>query len=164
MEEIRAATAQYPRFEDGRIDYTNEPVCFVINSVVAVGPEVLLVHRSAHVIAYPNTFSGVSGFIDRTGITLEQHALLELTEELDAPLALIRSLQISEELVQPDASIGREWHVRAALVEFSEKFEPRTNWENKTAAWFLIEEVRKMELMPGFAETFEAALALRNSD
>lgn len=163
MEEIRAATARYPRFKDGRIDYTNESVCFVINCVVAVGPEVLLVHRSADVIACPNTFSGVSGFIDQTGITLEQHALLELAQELDAPLALIGSLQIGEELVQPDASIGREWHVRPALVEFDEKFEPRTNWENKTATWHNIEEVHSMELMPGFAETFAAALALRAS-
>ena len=53
MQHIRDLTANYPRFEDGRINYTDERVCFVLNCVVVSGDQVLLTKRSAEVIAYP---------------------------------------------------------------------------------------------------------------
>ena len=47
MQHIRDLTADYPRFEDGRINYTDERVCFVLNCVVVSGDQVLLTKRSA---------------------------------------------------------------------------------------------------------------------
>lgn len=161
MDHIRQATKNYPRFSDGRIDYTNERVCFVLNCVVYCRDQILLTRRSAHVIAYPNTISGISGFIDRTDSTIADVAKNELKEELGAPLNRLHRLVVSKPFLQIDTKINREWHVYAVLVEFSELFQPVINWENKSAKWFDLASLRREELMKGFDETLNIALALR---
>ena len=160
---IKAATANYPRFPDGRIDYTNEKVCFVLNCVVMFKNEILLTLRGENVIVYRNTFSGVSGFIDAMNLSIREQAILELQEEVSMPSVLIRSLQISEPFVQYDKEIGREWHVLAVLVESSKKFSPVTNWENKSVEWHQLSEIDHLDLSPGFPETLQIALRLRSS-
>lgn len=161
MDEIRTVTEKYPRFPDGRIDYSKERTCFVLNCVVISGSKILLTKRSADVIAYPNTINGISGFIDRTDISIERQAHIELIEELEAPTESIIYLKVSEPFIQIDNSINREWHVYAVLVEFPELFVPQTNWENKSAEWYEIDTAKEMELMPGFQETLSTALTLR---
>lgn len=161
MEQLSQTTKSYPRFPDGRIDYSNERVCFVLNCVVVCGAKVLLTKRGSEVIAYPNTINGISGFIDRTDISVESQAKIELDEELRAPLSQITKLVISEPFVQIDEKINREWHVFAVLVEYAETFQPKTNWENKSAEWYDIAAAKEMELMPGFRETLSKALSLR---
>lgn len=162
MKSISDATKDYPRFDDGRIDYTNERTCFVLNCVVVCGEKILLTKRGNDVIAYPNTLNGVSGFIDDTTITLEEQAKTELVEELQMPLDIVKSIKLSEPFIQVDEAINREWHVYAGLVELSQEFAPVVNWENKTAEWFAISDAQAMELMPGFPETLKVALALRS--
>lgn len=161
---IAKATSFYPKFEDGRIDYTNERVCFVLNCVVVVGDEVLLTKRGADVIAYPNTINGISGFIDKTDRSIEQQIKDELIEELNAPLDTLVRLSIAEPIIQIDELINRKWHVFVALAEFESKFEPKINWENKSANWHAIESVKGIALMPGFDETFALALRMRNNE
>lgn len=158
---IRRLTSHYNRFDDGRIDYTHEKVCYVLNCVVVFGNKILLTRRGADVIAYPNTLNGISGFIDSTDLSLEEIARKELSEELQMPMTIVKSIKISQPFVQIDERINREWHVFAVLVEVNEEFEPITNWENKSAMWYNIDESKSLELMPGFAETMHTALALR---
>lgn len=162
MNEIIQATKNYPRFNDGRVDYTNERTCFVLNCVVVCGERVLLTRRGADVIAYPNTLNGISGFIDDTSISLDDQAKMELTEELQMPAAILKSIKFSEPFIQADDTINREWHVYAGLVELTQEFTPVLNWENKTAEWFDIQTARDIELMPGFSETLDTALKLRS--
>lgn len=161
LDKIMHTAKQYPRFADGRIDYTHARVCFAVNCVAVCGDKVLLTKRGSDVIAYPDTISGVSGFIDRTDISIEDQAKLELTEEVQAPLDKITSLKVSHPIVRVDTTLNREWHIYAVYVEFSELFEPKINWENKAAQWHTISDVKNMELMPGFLELFETALHLR---
>jgi isopentenyldiphosphate isomerase len=161
INQIQKTTKNYPRFEDGRIDYTDERVCFVLNCVIVYKDQVLLTKRSADVIAYPNTINGVSGFIDQTDISIEDLARNELSEELEAPLNKLTKLIVSQPFIQNDPDINREWHVYAVLVEFSKKFQPKTNWENKTAKWFDITSIHEMQLMRGFPETVNIALSLK---
>ena len=92
IQEVTKTTEGYPRFSDGRINYTNERVCYVLNYVVISGDEVLLTKRGADVIAYPNTINGASGFIDDTSKTLGEMAGIELVEELYAPPDRLKSL------------------------------------------------------------------------
>lgn len=162
IKEIKNATKTYPKFDDGRIDYSKERICFVLNCVVVSGDMVLLTRRGADVIAYPNMINGISGFIDRTDLSIEDLARDELADELNAPLTKIKRFVPSTPFVQVDDSINREWHVVAILVEFVETFAPKLNWENKSAQWYKIEEARKLDLMPGFRETLETALKLRD--
>lgn len=161
MDEIAQQTKNYPRFPDGRINYSHERVCFVINCVVVAGDEILLTRRGQDVLAYPEATNGISGFIDRTDMSLEEQAKLELSEELKAPLDKITQLYISEPFIQTDEEIGREWHIYAVLAEFTQKFKPAINWENKEAKWHKIDEAKQLDLMKGFRETLETALNLR---
>jgi hypothetical protein len=161
MDEISQKTADYPRFADGRIDYSKERICFVLNCVVVCGDEVLLTRRSQGVLAYPGTLNGVSGFIDRTDISVEEQARIELEEELCAPLDQIERMVVDKPFTQEAKEINREWHVYAVLVEFKQKFSPKINWENKEVGWHSINDARHLKLMPGFGETLDRALALR---
>jgi hypothetical protein len=161
IEQIQNATKGYPRFPDGRINYTNERICFVLNCVVCYKDQILLTKRSADVSTCPSTISGVSGFVDQVNMPIEDMAKNELIEELKAPLDKLTKLIVSKSFIQTDNDINREWHIYAVLAEFSEKFQPKTNWENKTAEWFEIDQAKSMQLMPGFPETLRKALDLR---
>ena len=161
MDHIRQATASYPRFDDGRIDYTNEHVCFVLNCVVVCGDQVLLTKRGENVITYPGGISGVSGFIDDLDSDLEAIARNELSEEVALPLESIESMAISNMMIEVDEKLNREWHLFAVLVELSNIFTPQTNWENKSAQWFTIEEAWRLPLNVGFPEVLTTALSLR---
>src|SRR3989344_3218221 len=158
IKDVKEATKLYPRFADGRIDYSKERVCFVLNCVVLYADKVLLTKRSADVIAYPNTINGISGFIDKTYMSIQDLARNELVEEVGAPIETIKKLVVSRSFIQIDNNINREWHIVAVLVEFSSIFDPKVNWENKSAQWYKIEEATEMALMPGFSETLDIAL------
>jgi len=150
--------AGYPKFEDGRVDYSRAKVSYCLNCVAVAGDEVLLTVRSERVNIYPGAVSGVSGYVDRPDLAVEEQARIELDEEVGAPEAKITA---GEMMVQVDERLGREWRIFPVLAEFDEKFVPKLNWENQAAEWYKIEEAREMELMPGFAEILEEALKLR---
>lgn len=156
LEEILETTKDYPRFDDGRIDYTTARVCPVLNCVVVFGDEVLLTLRSKEVIAYPEMWNGISGFIDVIK-PLEEIARQELEEELGVRAQDIKCVVIKEKLVQTDESINREWHVFPILVELNAKPKIAVNWENKEARWMLRQEVLKLNLVPGFSKVFRIA-------
>jgi len=155
--ELRERIEKYPKFEDGRIDYTSERVCPVVNCVIVCGDKVLLTERGADLIAYPNTWNGVSGFID-TLEALEDIVRNELTEELGVNLDDVEEMRILSELVQIDESINREWRVYPVLIRVSEQFSPVVNWENKSAHWLTVNEVRQQDLLPGFEPVLDAVL------
>jgi hypothetical protein len=159
--EIIQKTRDYPRFPDGRIDYSKERVCYVLNCIPVCENEVLLSKRASNVIAYPNTINGISGFIDKVDRSIADQAKDELSEEVNAPLGIIKRMIVGRPIVQLDNGINREWHVYPILAEFKEKFEPKINWENKNANWYKLSSAKDLELMPGFAETLDAALRLR---
>ncbi len=150
-------TEGYPRFADGRVDYTHARACPVVNCTVVYDDEVLLTYRSADVIAYPETWNGISGFIDRIQ-PLEDVVRDELAEEVGIVAADIAKITIRDKMVQVDEAIDREWHVFPVLVELKRKPEIRTNWENKEAKWVKRSEVLGLELMPFYAETFRVAI------
>lgn len=158
VQELEAMTKHYPRFADGRIDYTQARVCPVVNCTVMYGDEVLLTFRSAEVIAYPETWSGVSGFVDVIQ-PLEKTVLTELEEEVGIAEEHVEELVVFDKIVQADEALGREWHVFPAYARLQYKPEIRTNWENKHAVWVPRHEVLEMALLPGYRAVFECANA-----
>lgn len=147
----------YPKFDDGRIDYSDVRVCPVVNCVVRCGEMVLLTRRGEDVIAYPNTINGISGFIDEIK-PLEDVVYQELSEEVGLERTDVKELKIFPEIIQTDEDINREWHVYPALAVVDEMFEPEINWENKEAVWMTIEAAKSQEFMPGFREVLKVVL------
>lgn len=161
MDEIVKATKNYPRFSDGRINYKDQRVCYVVSTVVIADDYVLLLERSKDVSSYPETINGVSGFIDQLDLTLEDIVKKELKEEVKAPLEKIQNIKIGEQIIQTDEDIGKEWRVYPVTVQFKEKFKPKINWENKSAKWYKTSDAQNLKLMPGFGEVLEYALKMR---
>lgn len=147
----------YPKFNDGRINYSHARVCPVVNCVVRCGEMVLLTRRGEDVIAYPNTVNGISGFIDEIK-SLEDIVYQELSEEVGLSKLAVKELRIFPEIIQTDDDINREWHVHSALAIVDDMFEPKINWENKEAVWMTIKEANSQELMWGFREVLDAVL------
>lgn len=155
--DITDLISTYPKFDDGRIDYSDVRVCPVVNCVVRCGEMVLLTRRGEDVIAYPNTINGISGFIDEIK-PLEDVVYQELSEDVGLGKEAVKELRIFPEIVQVDDGINREWHVYPALAVVDEMFEPEINWENKEAVWMTIEAAKSQELMAGFREVLEIVL------
>lgn len=158
MEEIKRLTKNYPRFKDGRIDYSDERICFVLNCVIVCGDEILLAKRSNNLIAYPGCINGISGFIDRTDLTIDEQAYAELEEELGVKPSDVKNLKICKKIIQNDESINREWHVFVVLVELKRKTQLNLNWENQSATWYQISSSFDLKLMPGFINTLGVAI------
>lgn len=160
-EDARKILAKYSKFDDGRIDYTSEKICYVVNCSIVSGNEILLTKRSEKVGFYPNTWNGISGFYDELEKSVEEIVAKELCEELSAPEDY--EIKVGEMFTQKDEEIGREWRVFPVLAESREKFEPRINWENKSAKWTKIASAKRMKLMPNYGETMRRALELRKN-
>jgi isopentenyldiphosphate isomerase len=154
---LKRVTADYPRFADGRIDYSTARVCPVLNCTILYNDEVLLTHRSKNVIAYPETWNGISGFIDEIK-PLENIIRAELAEEVNIVAGDILRITFRDLMIQADDAINREWHVIPVLAELARRPNVRTNWENKEAKWVKKTDVLRLPLMPFYAETFIAAM------
>lgn len=156
-EEIKEFLKDYPRFADGRVDYTHARICFVISCTVVFDDEVLLTYRSADVIAYPNTWNGISGFIDEIK-PLEDIITNELAEEVNIQSDDINVIKIMPLMIQTDDEINREWRVFPVFVELSRRPTVMTNWENKEAKWIPLGHVENLALLPVYVETFQTVM------
>lgn len=156
-EDITNHISTYPKFDDGRINYSDARVCPVVNCVVRCGDMVLMTRRGEEVIAYPNTINGISGFIDEIK-PLEEVVYQELSEEVGLSKEAVKDLKIFPKIVQADNELDREWHVYPALANVDEMFEPKINWENKEAEWMTIERAKSQKLMWGFREVLDTVL------
>lgn len=160
-DEILASTASYPRFSDGRIDYTHQRRCYGVMCIVMCGERILLVRRSDKVMAHSGLYSGISGFIDDEKLGITDTALLELHEEVDAPAGHIVHIAAAEPVVTVEESLGREWVDYPVLVEFSHEFVPKINWEATDAGWYDIAAIASLPMTPDFLRVLRAVQPLR---
>ena len=161
LEWIREVTAEYPRFDDGRINYSETPLGLGVNAAVVHGDAILLTQRSGEVGIYPHFWSGISGFVDEIK-PLSHIVLKELHEEVGIPRQQVARLEVRPKLVFPDEHYNKEWHIFPALVELTTSDYGELNWENKTVRWVPLGEVENFKLMPGFRHVLRAALEARN--
>jgi ADP-ribose pyrophosphatase YjhB (NUDIX family) len=154
---LEQLTAAYPRFDDGRIDYTHTRVCPVVTCITVHDGAALLTHRSDKVQHHAHTWSGVGGFMDEL-VLPEEMALRELEEEVGIEREHIARIERCCKIVRTDHANNREWHIFMVLVEVSHKPPLRINWENKEARWVPFNEVKHLALMPGYLEELEHVL------
>ncbi len=81
QDELFALFSSYPRFADGRIDFTESPLAAAVHVLLRVDDQVLLVQRSTAVQSFPLFWSGVTGYLDEP-VSLQEKASEELEEEL----------------------------------------------------------------------------------
>lgn len=139
-----------PKFKakDNQVDYTNLRYAPVVNTVVTNAGKILLAKRSPDMRLYPSCWNGISGFLD-DGKSIEEKVAEELHDELSISADDITKIERGSLLIQEAPEYNKTWLVVPVLAEIkTAKF--KLDWEATEARWFTYDEVKKLELMPGF--------------
>ena len=141
-----------PKFipKPGQIDYTHVRYAPVINTIVTHGGKILLAKRSADLRLYPNFWNGISGFLDDDR-SIEEKVYEELREELGIEQAQVKELTIARPLRQEAPDYGKTWLVNPVRAEVTAT-DFKLDWEATEVRWFTIDELKQLDLMPGFRE------------
>lgn len=143
----------------GQVDFTNIRWAPVLNCVVMHEGKVLLVQRSKSMRLYPGYWNGISGFLDDYK-SLEQKVYEELREELGISKKHVISIKLARILNQDAPKYKKTWIVHPVLVKVDTN-KVELNWEAQNYTWVKPSEAKKMDLLPGFAETLTEALKVK---
>lgn len=136
--------SEYPRFADGRIDFSNASKAASVHVVIRVGDEILLVQRSDEVSLYSGLWSGITGYYDEP-VSFSQKASEELREEVgfSCEVELAGCLEWKRDT---------HWVTFFGCVCFDEKPVVVLNEENSAFVWVSLNNVSSYDLLPGFLE------------
>ena len=155
---MRNKTGAKPAFQPSRdqTDYTHARWAPVINCVVKYGSRMLVVRRSPEINFYPGYWNGISGFLDDHQ-SLTEKVYSELKEELGLTKSQIAKIEIGDIFDQDEPKYNKTWIVHPVLVEVKTD-KVRLDWEASDYKWLTLSEVKKIKLLPSFAETLERLL------
>ncbi len=139
--------------KQGQIDYTHARFAPVINCILKYKNTILVVRRSMELDFYPGCWNGVSGFLDDQK-SLNEKVLEELREELRMPKSKIKRIRLGEIFDQEEPKYKKTWIVHPVLVEVATD-EIALDWEAESHKWLTLQEVRKLDLLPGFDEVLK---------
>ncbi len=139
--------------KQGQVDYTKVRWALVINCVVKYKDKFLIVQRSKELNFYPGYWNGVSGFLDDKR-SLKEKITDEIKEELGIPKSKIKNIQLGEIFHQEEPKYKKTWIVHPVLVEVKTD-KVKLDWEAKNYKWIAFREVKKLNLLPGFAEVLK---------
>jgi len=154
---ISDLTEGLPKFPDGRFNYTDARKAPVVNCAVYSGGKLLIMKRSESVIAYPNTWNGISGFID-TLDPIEEIARWELKEEAGIDDGQVASLEVLEPHEYLDTKIARTWVVFPFRVLLISGPETHINEEHTEHKWVNPCLAYMQTLLPDFVNVIKRTM------
>lgn len=160
LELVERLSAELPKFDDGRIDYTNSLVAPVVNCIVWYDGRILLLQRSDRVGEYQRSWSGVGGYIDRP-VPVEEIVLNELREELGITKKDVARIAVARSYQSDDHQAGVTWVVFPVLVELRKLPKITLDWEHTEYRWIKPSELRNFDFLPGQDRILRLALELR---
>ena len=101
-------------------------------------------------------WNGISGFLDDHQ-SLTEKVYGELKEELGLTKSQIAKIEIGDIFDQDEPKYNKTWIVHPVLVEVKTD-KVRLDWEASDYKWLTLSEVKKIKLLPSFAETLERLL------
>lgn len=116
----------------------------------------LLVRRSSRVGSYNDRWAGISGFIEK-GVSPEQQAYTEISEETGLSRKQARLLKRGEVVEYLDQALNRHWLVHPFLVEVLDVTAIRLDWEAREMRWIEPTELANYETVPQLQEAFLSA-------
>ena len=130
-------TNELPRFSDGRIDYTNSRIAFVINAVLIHNNKILMLKRSDKVTTNKNSWDCIGGYYDEN-ITPIKILQKELKEEINLNLDYIDKI---EELEIIEINDEKKWIIYPFIVYLNSKPKIQLDWEHTEYKWVNKDEV-----------------------
>jgi translation initiation factor 2B subunit (eIF-2B alpha/beta/delta family) len=118
----------------------------VVTAFLYSGDRIALIRRSNRVGTYQGLWAAFSGYVER--LPLNQ-AYQELSEEAGLTEIDVRLAGIGIPLVVDDKKVGTCWLVFPFLFELEDSIQIQANWEASELAWYLPEEIRNLETVPG---------------
>lgn len=136
-----------------QIDYSKARWAPVINCVLKYKDKLLVVKRSDDLNFYPGYWNGISGFLDDKK-TLKEKVSEEISEELGMQEESIENIRLGEIFHQDEQKYQKTWIVHPVLVQVKTD-EVKLDWEANKYQWLEIDDVRKLDLLPGFDQVLE---------
>ena len=135
-----------PRFEDGRIDYSNSDVAVAVTCFVKYEDDILLLKRSSRVREGKGKWCAVTGYFDEIKPVREK-AIEELEEEIGISRSHISRIRVGEVYKLKKAG-GRLLVIYPVLVELKNKPDITLDWEHTEYKWIKPEELEKFDVLP----------------
>lgn len=152
---MTSVTKEYenlPKFQDGRIDYTDSQSAPVLACIIECSGKLLLVKRSNSVDSHRNKWNVVTGYIDNPAISMMEHAMIEIEEELGVGKEYIEEIKIGKRYRYFDKDLRKTWFVFPVLVRLGNRPEIRLNDENTDFTWTKPENVADYDIVPDVPE------------
>jgi 8-oxo-dGTP pyrophosphatase MutT (NUDIX family) len=124
--------------------------CFVLRSR-AGGDEVLLAQRSQRVRTYRGAWGGVSGYVE-PGVTPQEQAYTELSEEAGLARDDVELLRVGEPLAFRDDALAQNWVVHPFLFRLLHPERLRSDWEADQFQWYAPSDLATLPTVPQLAE------------
>lgn len=152
--QLHVLSTVLPKFEDGRIDYTNATEAPVVNIVVMYNERMLLLKRSDQVLTYKGMWNCVGGYIDSYDDP-DKFVIKELEEELGILESDIMLLELGIPIIKEDKSIPITWHIYPYLVTLASKPEIILDYEHTECAWIDPVTITEYETVPGLEKLYD---------
>lgn len=154
---IKKLYNELPKFEDGRIDYTNAKEAAVLTIFLKHGDEILILKRSEEVGTYKNKWSTVTGYFDEIK-SIEDKVFEELREEIGLKEKNIGKIIYGRIYKIEDKELNKKWIILPALIELKKKIKVKLDWEHASYRWIKIDELKSYDTVPNLKETLEILL------
>lgn len=156
---LKKFSKKLPKFEDGRIDYSNSNEAPVITIFVKFKDKILLLKRSDKVRTYKLKWNTIAGYLDEIK-PIKEKVLEELREEIGIKEENISSILFGKSYELKDKEINKTWIVHPVLVELKNKIEIKLDWEHTEYKWVHPDEIKNFNIVTGLEETLEKILKI----
>ena len=170
---IREFAEKLPKFQDGRIDYSNSDIAPVIVVFIEYKDKILLLKRSDKVRTYQGKWNAIAGYLDELK-PIREKALEEIQEEAQINRDKILSLHIGETYKLKDNTINKNlafdknfvsrfarnktWIIHPVLVELKELPDIKLDWEHTEYKWIKPKELKKFDIVTNLEKSYERAI------
>ena len=151
----------FPKFDDGRINYSFARICCCISCFVVCNDKVLLIQRSDKVGDFHFHWGPVTGYLDSFDDPVSK-ALEELQEEIGLSSDIISDISSVDPVILNNDSFTKKWVIYPVVVSVDNIPKISLNWESTDHRWVSLDDVSEFNLLPGTFDVLRA-LNLRNN-
>jgi isopentenyldiphosphate isomerase len=160
LEIIKDFSKKLPKFEDGRIDYSNSDTAPVITVFIKYKDRILLLKRSEKVLSYKGKWNTVAGYLDELK-PIREKVIEEIKEELGIEKNNIFSIFIGESYKFKDEKISRIWIVFPVSAELKNEPEIKLDWEHTEYKWIKPKELESFDIVSNLKESLKRLIKPR---